>query len=165
LEFNVGRILNLNIDWQKKVLPLILETMTGIIKKCGVGAGSLARELRKGAIEIAFPNIGPENDFEPDALQGLGDIVRIVGRIGELGRDARILAIADDESDTLIRQRGPDPKGQYQDAQKPHSYKRKYLPHARNAIDWGLNPIFYSRALKNLGHFSRGNCYLINLTG
>src|ERR1700730_2059285 len=116
----VELVLNFDVDRKKIVLSIMLETVTGVVKERGVGILCSSREFDKRLVELAFSNIGAEYDVKPHARQRLGQIMCIISGIDELRRDACILAIPDDESDALIRQRGPDPKGQYQRAQKPH---------------------------------------------
>ena len=114
--FDIDCVLDLDVRRKKVVPSFVLETMARIKKEGRVRVCRFACEFGKRVLKFALTKIGPKNDVEPNASQSLSNIISIIGRINELGRKMRVLAIAYNESDALIRQRGSDPKGQYQHA-------------------------------------------------
>jgi hypothetical protein len=54
LEFEVGNVLNLNVDGQKEVLAVMLETVTGVVKERGICIPCFSREFDKRLAELAF---------------------------------------------------------------------------------------------------------------
>ena len=70
--------------------------MAAVIEQRDVGGRGAAGEVVDRPLHPRLVEIDAERDGEAERLQRIGDVARVVGRIGELGNRA-IEALADDQ--------------------------------------------------------------------
>ena len=92
------------VDRHEVVLRRELEAVAGIVEERDIRLAGLADEARDEALHPRLVEIGAGDDLEAEALEGAGDVARVVARIGQR-LQFPVAAVADDEGDPLLRLR------------------------------------------------------------
>ena len=95
----------LRVDRDQVIVGGDLQAVAAVIEQRDVGGRRAASEVVDRPLHPRLVEIDAERDGEAERLQRVGDVARVVGRIGEFGNRA-VAALADDQRHPALRPGG-----------------------------------------------------------
>ena len=95
----------LSVDRDQVIVGGDLQAVAAVIEQRDVGGRRAAGEVVDRPLHPRLVEIDAERDGEAERLQRVGDVARVVGRVGEFGNRA-IAAVADDQRHPGLRPGG-----------------------------------------------------------